>query len=77
MTPIGMDEPFIASFLASGWFNTSSGRKELRITLEDPRHVTPIITRRGATRYILGTTRRNSIDVVAPVNPKPRRNLLR
>lgn len=73
----GTDDTFVASFRASEWLDTSSGRKELRRTLDDPRQVTPMITSSGATRYMLGKTRMNSIDVVAPVNPNPRRNFLR
>ena len=58
----GMD-----GFCESGWFKTNRGKKELSSTNEDPRHVTPMITKKGAIKYILGTTRRKSMDVVAPM----------
>jgi hypothetical protein len=61
----------------SGWFETRTGKNELIITNEDPRQVTPIITKKDARRKILGTTSINIIDEIAPVNPNPRSNFFR
>lgn len=55
----------------------SKGKKEFRRVKDDPRHVTPIISKIDPRRYTLGVTKRKSMLVVAPVNPKHRSNLLR
>lgn len=68
---------WLSACWTSGWFATSTGRKELRMTNEEPRQVTPMITSNGPTRKILGTTRRNNMEEVAPVNPNPRSNFFR
>lgn len=58
-------------------FATSNGKNELRITKEEPRQVTPMMTKIDPTMNSLGITRRNSIEEVAPVKPKPSNNFLR
>jgi hypothetical protein len=47
------------------------------MTKEDPRHVTPMITKMDPIRNILGTMRRKSIEEVAPVKPNPSSSFFR
>jgi hypothetical protein len=63
--------------LLSGWLATRTGRNELRRTKLDPRHVTPIITRKDATRKIRGTTAMKLIEEIDPITPNPIKNFLR
>ncbi len=60
-----------------GWFATNNGRKEFRITNEEPRQVTPITTNIGATKNICGTTKMKSMEEMAPIKPNERRSFLR
>jgi hypothetical protein len=50
---------------------------ELRITKDEPRHVTPMIVRRDPRTKIWGTMKRNSMDEMAPVNPNAIRSFFR
>ena len=50
---------------------------ELRITKEEPRHVTPIIVRSDPRTKIFGTMKINIIEEMAPVNPKATRSFFR
>ena len=61
----------------SGWFDTRTGRNELSITNEEPRHVTPMITKREPKRNNFGTTKMNIMDEIAPVKPNARSSFLR
>ena len=49
-----------------GWFATSNGMYEFRITNEEPRHVTPIIVRSDPRTNICGTMKINIVEEMAP-----------
>lgn len=74
---ISSSESKLEACCTSGWLATSKGRKELRITNEEPRQVTPITTRIDPRKKILGTIRRKSIEDIAPVKPNPRSSFFR
>jgi hypothetical protein len=47
------------------------------MTKDDPRQVTPTTQRKAPIINTLGTMAMNSIELMAPVNPNPTRNLFR
>jgi hypothetical protein len=50
---------------------------ELRITKDEPRHVTPMIVRSDPRTNICGTMKMNSMEDIAPVNPNATRSFFR
>lgn len=61
----------------SGWFAARSGKKEFKMTKEEPRHVTPTTARTEPTRKISGTTNIKRAEEIPPATPKPTRNFFR